>query len=395
VPLTNYYAVAAGLTNGAIAYASGGRAVFETTNGGASWTALGGGIQGLDVRALAVDGARVYAAVPDNNGNPAQILLSVDGGTFWLTGVTNGGQLGEENKVIAIDPVRPTRLYAADFQLPSYNGMSNSYVICSTNSGTNWFQLPAPATPPGAQIQTYSIAINPLNPSNLFAAGSGTPNVVSSTNGGANWIDVDVGPGLAYGMAIDPVQPQNLYAGATAPSGASRGILKTTNAGSLWTPSNAGFPSPLPLIYSALIDPLNSRQIHVGTDMGYYLSLDGGQHWIAANSGLNSLSGARYFSALALTASRQLLTATGNGIYRLDLSTLNLTVPTLTMARSAGAATLSWPATANGFAAEAAANLNAPVAWGALLYPVVITNGQNQITIGLSNAASFYRLSKP
>jgi photosystem II stability/assembly factor-like uncharacterized protein len=392
-PLTNYYAVAAGLTNGAIAYASGGRAVFETTNGGASWTALAGGIQGLDVRALAVDGARVYAATRDIVG-PAQILRSLDGGTSWVTVVANGGQLGEQNKVIAIDPVSPARLYAADFQLPSYNGLTNSYVIYSTDGGTNWSHLPAPTTP-GAEIRAYSLAINPLNPSILYAAGTGTPNLVRSTNGGANWIDVDVGPGFAYGLAIDPVQPQDLYTGAVAPTGASRGLLKSTNSGSTWTPGNAGFPSPLPLLNSPLIDPLNSQQIHAGTDMGYYISLDGGQHWTAANSGLNSLSGAQYISALALTASRQLLAATGNGIYRLDLSTLNLTVPTVTMARSGGAATLSWPATANGFVAELATNLNAPVWWTTLPYPVVVTNGRNLITIGLSNAASFYRLSKP
>ena len=35
-PRTNYYAVAAGVTNAGVAYASGGRAVYQTTNGGVS-----------------------------------------------------------------------------------------------------------------------------------------------------------------------------------------------------------------------------------------------------------------------------------------------------------------------------------------------------------------------
>jgi photosystem II stability/assembly factor-like uncharacterized protein len=395
-PKTNYSTIAAGLTNGSVAFASGGRAVYQTTNGGATWTALAGGIQGLDVRALAVDGPRVYAATRDIfSVGPAQILRSLNSGASWTAVVPDGGQLGEQNKVLMIDPVAPLRLYAADFRLPSMTEPDDSFIIRSSDGGTNWVHLPDPSTPLGAEIRAYALAVNPLNPSIIYTGGSGTPNLVRSTNGGTNWADINVGSGYVYSLAIDPVHPQTLYAAVVDFTQVSRGILKSTNSGANWAQSNFGFPTPRPRVNSLLIDPLNAQQIHVGTDSGYYLSLDAGQHWFAGNFGLNGAA-AQSISALTLTATRQLLAATAENLYRLDLSTMNLTVPALTIVRSGGAADLFWPATTDsGFALESAGMLNPPVGWTNVTNPILITNGQRTVTIGLTNPASFYRLRKP
>jgi hypothetical protein len=69
----------------------------------------------------------------------------------------------------------------------------------------------------------------------------------------------------------------------------------------------------------------------------------------------------------------------------------------LTIARSgATTAGLFWPAnTDSGFALESAGTLNSPAGWTGVTNPIVITNGQRKVMIGLTNPASFYRLRKP
>lgn len=394
-PRTNYYAVAAGLTNGPVAYASGGTAVYATADSGATWSPLAGGIQGLDVRGLAVDGPRVYAATRDIFGvGPARILRSLDAGASWLDIVPDGGEIGEQNKVIVLDPVSPSRLYAADFRLPTMIEPDDSFVVRSANGGTNWIHLPDPTTPLGAEIRAYALAINPLDPAILYAGGSGTPNLVRSSDGGTHWTEVSMGPGFVYALALDPAQPQTIYAANVDFTQTSRGLYKSTDSGSSWVQKNTGFPSPLPRINTLLVDPSSPQQIHAGTDAGHFFSLDGAEHWTAASFGLTT-SDSQYIRALTLTATRQLLAATADGIYRLDLSMLNLSRPALGIARSGATATFAWPAAADSFLLESALSLSLPVSWSPVTGLVVVTNGLRTLTVGLTNVASFYRLRKP
>ncbi len=393
-PRTNLHAVAADLTNGPIAYVSGGRAVHRTGDGGATWQALAGGIEGLDVRALAVDGARVYAATRDVFGvGPAQVLRSQDSGDSWTVVVPDGGELGEQHKVIALDPVNPQRLYAADFSLPTMVD-EDSFLLYSPDGGTNWTHLPDPTVPLGAEMRAYALAVHPLDPRILFTAGSGTPNLVRSDDAGIQWTNVSPGPGFVYALALDPGQAHTVYAGLVDSTQESRGLVKSTDGGLSWRPSNGGLPTPLPRVNTLLIDPLNPQQIHAATDQGHFLSLDGGAHWSSADAGLDT-EGARWVNALALTASRQLLAATAEGLYRLDLSTLNLTPPTLTITPSATTATLAWPAASDGFRPESTDQLGPPISWTELADPIVVTNDQRQVVVDLGPRPRFYRLRKP
>ena len=394
-PVTNYYTIAAGLTNGGVAYASGGRMVLQTTNAGLDWAALAGGIAGLDVRALAVDGPTVYAATRDIfNVGPSQILRSLNAGLSWTVVVPDGGQLGEQNKTIVIDPVTPFHLYAADFRLPTMTEPEDSFLIRSTDSGTTWTHLPDPTTPLGAEIRGRAVALNPLNPSIVYVGGSGTPNLVRSADGGTNWTDVSVGSGYVYALAIDPVTPETLYAGVYDSVLFSQGVLKSTNSGASWFASNAGLLLPLPTFYQLLLDPRDPAHIHAATDGGYFASLDAGAHWTAESFAL-STPDAQTISAMTLTASRELLAATAGGIYRLDLSTLYLSRPRLTITPAGSNAILSWADSAAGFSLQSSSSLTPPSLWSAVSLPVIHTNNQQEVTVPLTNQASFYRLIGP
>ena len=56
---------------------------------------------------------------------------------------------------------------------------------------------------------------------------------------------------------------------------------------------------------------------------------------------------------------------------------------------------LTWPIYPTGFTLNTTANLTPPIAWNALNTISTATNGQNQVTWGVSNTSQFFRLQRP
>jgi len=394
-PAGNVFALATGRTNGALAYAASGNAVYRSADAGANWSVLAGGIQSFDVRGLAVDGPRVYAATRDVFGaGPAKILRSLNSGADWSEVVPDGGMLGEGSKTLVIDPLTPSQVYAANVQLPTMNEPDDSFVIVTTNGGDGWEHLPEATEPLGAEIRAYALAIDPINPSILYAGGSGTPNLARSMDGGATWANISPGTGFIRAIAIDPVQPQTIFVSAVDFTQTSLGVFKSTNRGDDWTASQSGFPVTRPRINTLFIDPLNPQQIHAGTDEGHFLSLDGGLYWSRVDRGLPNPS-AQAINAFAVTETRQLLAATAAGIYRLDLSTMNLALPALAISRSGGNAVISWPVAAADFSLQSAGNIPPESGWQLPGLDITVVNGSNTVTVGTSDGPRFFRLVKP
>ena len=395
--LTNIsiYSVAAGLTNRTTAYAAGGKKVYKTSDGGSTWNALAGGIDGLDVRALAVDGPRIYAATRDFFGGPAsQIWRSADAGLSWEAVVPDGGSPGELNKSLAIDPTAPATIYAGDFHLLSMTEPGDSFVIKSTDSGSAWSHLPDPTEPEGAEIRAYAIAISPSEHGTLYVGGSGTPNLVKSVDGGVTWTNVSMGSGYVNCLAIDPVHLDTVYAGNMNFTQVSQGLYKSIDGGRSWTRKNAGFPTPLPRINALLVDPVNPLYIHAATDTGYYFSSEGGDYWTAGNGGLNS-PGARLIYSLTLTESRQLIPGTSSGLFVLDLSPFNLTWSSLNVAQFRNDLVLSWSQNAQGFVLEMTDTLASTTPWEVVTNAPAMADGNITVTLDIAGRARFYRLRKP
>jgi hypothetical protein len=96
-----------------------------------------------------------------------------------------------------------------------------------------------------------------------------------------------------------------------------------------------------------------------------------------------------------LTQSSQLLAATAQGVFRLDLSHLNLVIPQLAIEVSGQSALLSWPASAGAFSLQSAPSPDAPVPWATVANPAILTNGSRIVTVDLANAERFFRLFSP
>src|SRR5579872_3616332 len=89
------------------------------------------------------------------------------------------------------------------------------------------------------------------------------------------------------------IDPNNSTVGYVAFSfymPAGQGIWKTTNLGTStgWTPIGAGIPS-VP-VQSLVIDPSNSANMYAGTDIGVYVSTNGGASWTPYGTGLPIVS---------------------------------------------------------------------------------------------------------
>jgi photosystem II stability/assembly factor-like uncharacterized protein len=161
---------------------------------------------------------------------------------------------------------------------------TNNGVFKSTNGGASWTVANS-----GLAGNVFSLAIDPSNPSTLYAGTDGS-HVFKSTNGGQSWIAASSGleDTIVLSLAIDPANPNTLYAGtATSAFFPGSGVFKSIDAAQTWTASNSGLP--VAIIDVLRIDPSNPATLYAGTNFaGVFKSTNGGQSWTAANSGMTN-----------------------------------------------------------------------------------------------------------
>ncbi|GEM_PF-2891958 len=299
-----FYAVAADAGDADVAYAAGGESIYKTTDGGTSWMDLLGPESGRDVRALAVDGARVLAATRDGD-----ILRSTDGGATW-TVTADGDDIGELNKSLTVDPTAGAIAYAGDFSLAAKTAQ-DSYLIKTTDGGSTWAHLP---DIPGGELRAYALAVT--GSGRLYAGGTGTPNAAVSTDGGLTWTAIGLeSPNYVYSLAIDPAAPLGLFAGTR-----DNGVYRTSDGGMTWAQKSQGLPSSFAYAVNALVvSRLDASTLFAGTFEGFHVTSDAAETWTGWDTGLPT-AGSRAIYDLALLADHRLLAATAEGLFILDLS---------------------------------------------------------------------------
>lgn len=310
---TIFHSLASDPANASYVYAGANGAVYRSTNGGIDWTAVlsNATTGGTRVAGLATSGLRVFA----NIMGQGDIWRSPDRGSTWsnvldATGVRLFGS-------IAVDPINSDVVYAGDFNLQGQTE-NDSTIIKSVNGGTSWAH--APFAPLTADISAYTIAIHPTTPTTLYIGSNGTPNVAKSTDSAGNWISAQVpSGGEVRSLSIDPVNPNTLYA-----STRDKGAFKSFDGGGSWTAKNNGLAGVSSTFFggaefnSILVDPTNSNLLHLGAGNGYWISVDGGETWYAANDGFGGTPA--WINALAMTPGRHLIAATESGLYMLSLA---------------------------------------------------------------------------
>ncbi|WP_440225297.1 hypothetical protein ACQQ2N_08585 [Dokdonella sp. MW10] len=188
-----------------------------------------------------------------------RIIKSVDGGERWsdIDGlpkpVSGSGQVLTTVAVI-VDPFDTQTLYVAT----SWSGASGSAatlangVFRSTDGGASW-SLRSSGMPlaPGSissHHSVYALAMDPGNPSRLWAAVAGLPagggdsTIYRSDDGGAQWMPSSSGitAGDIRSIAVDPVTPSTLYAAASGRVGHPAGVYRSIDGGVTWRSISVG-----------------------------------------------------------------------------------------------------------------------------------------------------------
>ena len=238
---------------------SDGGGLFESEDGGTSWTPLPLTKDSSAVRGLAVcrnRPERMAAATLKG------VFVSDNGGSDWRQ---VGQALLNKAESIAMDPVDCNVLYVGTWRL-GYK---------SEDFGENWEQVRA-GMPLDSDI--FSIAPNPRNSEIVYAgACSG---VYRSGNRASQWKRLRVVPDRlsirAQILLVDPIETRRVYAGTT------EGLFVSDNEGNSWRRITGKDIS----VNAVQVDPVQNNRILIGTEYdGIMQSEDGGHSWNKSNIG--------------------------------------------------------------------------------------------------------------
>jgi len=315
--------------------ASGG--FYRTTNGGSTWTEVGGSTITRTVIAVAIHPTNPNIVLAGTSGGG--LYRSTDGGNSW-TLVSNGLE-DDTFYSVAFAPSNPSIAYAGGY----------NRVYISTDGGQTWSNadsyfptwyvegLAIHSTDPNTVLvgagefpwggvykrtsSTASFALkasgmddtfvlrieqDPNNSSTLYAATWGG-GAFRSDDSGNTWYPLYAVPYIYDIEATRGPTGTILYAGTFY---SDWGVLKSYDGGYSWTEISWGYDSDI----SFDIESLDgySTNLLAATAWGVQYSADGGQSWTTAN-GLNG--GVVLKLAVSPTASSNVLAATyGGGVWR-------------------------------------------------------------------------------
>ena len=237
-------------------------ALYITHDAGATWTTVSD-MEGQSIRALvqAKSNSKVFIA-----GTLKGVYRSDDSGGHWKQMSPAGSSEIHEVESIAIDPADANTVYAGTWHLPWK----------TTDGGTSWRNIKQGVID---DSDVFSIIIDPKRPSVVYA--SACSGIYKSENGGELFRKQQGIPNTARRTRVlmqDPINSNIVFAGTT------EGLYQTTDGGVKWQ----RLTGPDVIVNDVYVDPSNDKHVLLATDRsGVLLSADGGQSFIAANTGFS------------------------------------------------------------------------------------------------------------
>jgi photosystem II stability/assembly factor-like uncharacterized protein len=301
--------------------------------GGGNWQASG--LQKQDLRALAVDPnhlQNMYAGDAQDGvfastnagvtwkrsslGLPASLVINalafdLDGKKLYAA--TSVGVFVSSDSASTWSRVKgvPTDNYSAlafDVNTPQvvYLASDHSGVLMSRDAGVDWTRV-STSLPTGALT---SVLYDP-NQKDLWAAYS--DRIYRSSDNGATWRAMSVG--LPANVGINALALGAVTSGSSDLifAGTNHGFFLSSDAGQHW--AQGQFSLADLKISAILLDANQPNEVYVSTTIGVLRSTDSGQNWNQVASGLPNNQA---FAGLAQgdTNYTQLILASHNGIYR-------------------------------------------------------------------------------
>ncbi|MCO5298308.1 MAG: hypothetical protein M9921_15780 [Fimbriimonadaceae bacterium] len=215
---------------------------------------------------------------------------------------------------ILVSPTDPRRvLYGAQF------------VFVSDDQGETWRKISPDLTNLDEAKQgniaystIFALAESPLKKGVIYA-GTDDGNVQVTRDEGATWTKVNAG--LPEALHIATLEASRfaegtVYVGVNGKRSDDFGtyLFKSTDYGKSWTSIAGNIPGgPVNVVKE---DPADQDTLYVGTDMGVYVTTDGGRNWSVLGKGLPTV----YAHDLAIHKDGFLIVAThGRGLWGIDL----------------------------------------------------------------------------
>lgn len=253
--------------------------VYRSLDGGASWSSFaesGDGLRASEVRKIVVDptnSATSYLATNDG------VFKSTDDGNTWTH--RTAGLMNRSITDLMIDPVNSNNLYLIAGDGNSVDGG----FFRSQNGGNTWERLLLTFTPPPAYttgntiLYPTSMAIDPVNPANIYVAARGIEyvGIYKSTNGGDTFRFIELGFSISMKIKqinIDPGNPSTVY--YYYRDTRRDGVWKSLNGGETF--SNQIIDGEADLA-TFLVAPQHPSILYINSIEGLLKSLDGGMNW--------------------------------------------------------------------------------------------------------------------
>jgi len=242
------------------------------------------------------------------------ILKSINGGTSFTNG-DNGISTAEGSVFIppfAMDPNSSQRLW-----------FGGTRAWRTDNTATNWSGASTPFNSGNDQVTAIAVATG--NSDLVLMSGfSGSSRIYRTTAGSSAtsataWTPTVVS-GYVAALAFAPSNSNVAYA-AISTYGVPH-VLKSTDGGSTWNSASGTGGGALPDVpaLGIVVSPTDANRAYVGTDIGVFVTLDGGTNWAAEITSFPNVS-TEWLQIIGSGNAAQLFAFThGRGAFKLSLA---------------------------------------------------------------------------
>lgn len=210
------------------------------------------------------------------------IRKSVDNGVNWAAATS--GITGDNGAAFILpyqmDPGNAQRLWTGGW-----------FIWRTTNQAASWTRASAITTGAGS---VSAIANAPTNGDHVLAGMSDGfihfNTSALSANSATNWPFTQPRTGNVSSVAFDPQNAMVAYATYSTFGGGAH-VWKTTNAGSSWSALDGTGLGTLPDLpfHIVVVDPNDSNRLYVGSDLGVFVSTNGGTTWAVEKTGFSNV----------------------------------------------------------------------------------------------------------
>ncbi|MGJ8662765.1 MAG: WD40/YVTN/BNR-like repeat-containing protein [Marinicella sp.] len=179
-----------------------------------------------------------------------------------------------------IDYNQPNRLFLGGQRLWRSDDQGNSWHTASPELGVNYNDL------------ISALAVAPGNSNRVIYANNTIIAVVNNALSNDGLFNISFSrprTGWVSSLAFEPGNQDVAY--ATYSTFGGKHVWKSTNGGIRWSPIDGSGAGQLPdvPVHKIVIDPDNDNRLYIGTDLGVFVSIDGGENWAVENTGFSQV----------------------------------------------------------------------------------------------------------